>query len=119
MFKGIKTLVAVLVLASSTLATFAGPTRGPLIQTARVPALQSHFYNESFVGGVPTAIAIHGDGDTDLDIFVYNSAGQVVARAIGLSDREVVTFTPPVTGSYRVEVRNLGIVWNQYSIAMR
>jgi hypothetical protein len=42
----------------------------------------------------------------------------LIASGTGLSDRETVTWTPPRTGTYQIEVRNLGGVWNQYQLTI-
>ncbi len=59
-------------------------------------------------------VALIGDGDTDLDLFVIGPDGQEVGKGVTLADREVVTWTPAVSGVYTVRVQNLGGVFNRY-----
>jgi hypothetical protein len=114
-----KIFVVVLLLGATSAASFASPVRGPLSDTARCPANRTIFYNEVFRGGENATVSIVGDGDTDLDLYVYDANGNLIARAVGLSDRETISFFPFQTGTFRIEVRNLGNVWNQYTITMR
>ena len=87
-------------------------------QAGRVPTPGSDFtfaapygkvtYHETFRGGELAMVQINGDGSSDLDLYVYDQNGNLVAYAIGLSDQEIVTFRPIWTGTFRIEVRNLG-----------
>ena len=57
--------------------------------------------------------AIVAYGVTDLDIFVYDLQGRLVAQGIGPTDIEVVTWFPLQDQTYRIVVRNLGSTWNR------
>ena len=83
-----------------------------------VNAYSTVFYNEYFRGGEVTNIRLVGDGDTDLDLFVYDENGRLVASGTGYTDREFVAFVPNWTGRFRVEIKNLGSVYNEYRIDM-
>jgi hypothetical protein len=107
-----KMFVVALLLGTTSAASFASPIRGPLTDTARCQAFSRVTYHEVFRGNQVTTISIVGDGDTDLDLYVYDANGNLIASGIGLSDRETVSFIPFATGAFRVEVRNLGNVWN-------
>jgi hypothetical protein len=95
----------------------AGRLNGPGVGTKRCEAHATVTYYETFRGGEPAVISIRGDGDTDLDLFVYDAQGRLVAEAIGPSDRETVQFYVPSTSTYRIVVRNLGNVWNRFGMA--
>ncbi len=75
-------------------------------------------YFERFYGGETATVSIAGDGDTDLDLFIYDMNGRLVAQGIGLTDRETVSWYVPGnrTQTYRIVVRNLGGVWNRYTL---
>jgi hypothetical protein len=62
------------------------------------------------------AVVISGDGDTDLDLYVYDENGNLIGSDTDGSDDCVVRFNPRWTGVFRIEVRNLGSVYNQYQI---
>lgn len=114
-----KALVVVTILATNISVAFAGPTQGPGYAVRRVEARSTMVFNETFLGGELAVVSIAGDGDTDLDLYVFDNNGNLVVRAIGLTDRETVSFVPAFTSNYRIEVRNLGNVWNQFSIVTR
>ncbi len=105
-------IAAVLTLACGNWAT-AEPVLGPGNWVGRVDAGRSRFINESFVGGRRAVVRIAGDGSTDVDVFVYDENGNLVASGVGPTDREYVTFTPRWTGRFTTEVRNLGNTWNR------
>lgn len=89
----------------------------PGVDTKRCEAYSSVTYYETFRGGERAIVSIVGDGDTDLDIFVYDMFGNLIVQGIGYTDRETVSWTPFATSTYRIVVRNLGGVWNRYSLA--
>lgn len=90
-----------------------GPKGGSYTVEARAADI---FSNAVFRGGEVAAVAIRGDGDTDLDLVVIDENGNVICRADGPTDREACEWYPRWTGPYRIEVRNLGSVWNRYRI---
>jgi hypothetical protein len=94
----------------------AGRVPTPGFDVARAQARSTVTYHETFRGGEVAVVSIVGDGDTDLDLFVYDEFNNLVAFANGLSDRETVSFTPRWTGRFRIEVRNLGGVWNEFTL---
>lgn len=71
-------------------------------------------YSLRLEGGVLTVIGISGDGSSDLDLFVEDEHGNRICEADGGSDDEICRFTPRTTGVFKVEVRNLGRIANQY-----
>jgi hypothetical protein len=80
----------------------------------RVQAFKTDVYDISFRGGAFAEIAVSGDGDTDLDLYVYDEFGNLVASDLNSTDVSYVSWTPVFTGSFRVEVRNRGHVYNDY-----
>jgi len=83
----------------------------------RVEAYSTDRFQVSFFGDQDAAVIISGDGDTDLDLYVYDENGNLIGSDTDSSDDCVVRFHPRWTGSFRIEVRNLGRVYNQYQIA--
>lgn len=94
-----------------------GAEGGARLEVWRVSANHTRTHWIRFRGGEPGAVAIEGDGDTDLDLYVYDENNNLIGRSIGLYDSEVVRFRPAWTGPFRIEVRNLGNVWNEYYLA--
>ena len=73
------------------------------------------FY-ETFRGGEVSVVRINGDGDTDLDVYVYDENGNLIASDTDGLDFCVVRFVPSWTGQFRIVVRNLGGVYNRFTI---
>jgi hypothetical protein len=90
-----------------------GPKRG---QT-QVNPRSTDIYNVTFRGGEPAIVAISGDGDTDLDLIIRDENGNVVCASQTTGDDEACRWYPKWTGAFRIEVKNLGGVYNQYRMA--
>lgn len=108
--------MALLAVASVASLGEAGSDTGPGTYTRIVEKYSSTTIFERYVGKQVAVLELKGDGDTDLDIYVYDAAGNLVAWGVGPTDRERVTFTPCVTGNYRIVIRNLGGVWNRFQL---
>jgi hypothetical protein len=61
-------------------------------------------------------VAVIGDGDTDLDLYIEDEFGNIIVRDLDYTDRTYVQWTPRWTGAYKVKIRNLGRVYNQYTL---
>jgi len=100
-------------LSKVTLST-RGASGGPKYVVERVNSHSTDYYMVEFQGGSGAEIALSGDGDTDLDLFVYDENGNRIASDTGATDDAYVSWTPRWTGQFRIEVKNLGGVYNQY-----
>lgn len=85
-------------------------------QVDRVEARCSNTYTLRVYEGQIVTIEIDGDDDTDLDLFVYSSAGQEIGRSDTYSDSESVSIRAGYNDVLVIEVRNLGIVYNEFVI---
>jgi hypothetical protein len=112
-----KFVVALALVSMTATLVDAECTRGPVGDTRACQSFGSVTYHETFRGGSLARVAIVGDGSTDLDIFIYDPQGRLVAQGIGPTDIEVVSWVPPQTQTYRIVVRNLGGLANRYSLA--
>jgi hypothetical protein len=74
-------------------------------------------YRVVFDGGQLAEAGIAGDGDSDLDLYVYDNNDNLVCRSAGSSDREYCRWWPRWTGPFRIEVQNLGGVPSFYRVA--
>ena len=74
-------------------------------------------YTVVFTGGQLAEAGIAGDGESDLDLLVYDENDHLVCRSDGSSDREYCRWWPRWTGPFRIEVQNLGNLANLYRIA--
>lgn len=63
-------------------------------------------------------ITISGDGETDLDLYVYDRNGNLVAHREGYTDYEGVCLDVFRGGYFTVKVVNRGRVYNDYQLAI-
>jgi|HubBroStandDraft_2_1064218.scaffolds.fasta_scaffold55755_2 hypothetical protein len=96
--------------ASGTL----GSTRGAIAHRDSVNARAWDDYVISFYGGEVARIAVVGDGDTDVDLYVYDESGHLIAKDDDRTAECVVAFVPRWTGPFRVRVVNNGYVYSNY-----
>jgi hypothetical protein len=94
----------------------AGAVGGPKYQVTHVNAYSSDSYVVSFYGGESAQVLLEGDGDTDVDLYVYDQYGNLVARDCDGSDLCIVQWTPRWTGPFLIKVVNRGSVYNRYAI---
>ena len=109
-------LVTAIVVAASTSA-LAGRYPSPSVTRERVNAGAVDVYQVVFVGERTAEVAVRGDGDTDLDLYVYDENGNQIVKDDDSTDRCFVRFTPRWTGKFTVRVVNRGSVYNNYTMA--
>lgn len=73
-------------------------------------------YTASFVAGELAEVLVSGDGDTDLDLYVYDSNNNLIAKDIDYSDDCYVRWVPAWTGRYTIRIVNRGPVYNRFVI---
>ena len=115
MVRSILALCAVLITAS---AANAGSSDGVTCDTEVVSARSVDVYYERFEGARAAIVGISGDGDTDLDLYIYDLAGNLVASSDGWSDDEVASWVPSYTQTYKIRVVNRGYLSNLYAICV-
>lgn len=89
-----------------------GPRRGYY-------AVSAGCYNDfdvSFVKGYLAEVLVSGDGDTDLDLYVYDSNGNLIAADTDYTDDCYVNWIPAWTGKFTIRVVNRGRVYNNYVV---
>ena len=101
---------------SSSLASSRGNTLGPQSGTDSVLAYDTDVYRIQFAGGRLAEVMLSGDGDTDLDLFVYDEYGNEVCSDLSIDDQEYCSWRPRWTGFFTIEIENLGGVYNVYTL---
>ncbi len=91
-----------------------GRAEGPHVATSVIRGGALNALPLQFEGGVLAVVGVSGDGATDLDLFVLDESGKRVCASEGSGDDEICRFTPRSTSTYRIEVKNLGKIANQY-----
>lgn len=96
------------------------PTRGkddgPARVAQRIGDGVTDVYTVSFRANEPVMVAITGEGVSDLDLTIDDENGNRVCSSTGAGDDESCRWTPRWTGNYRIRVRNLGNVYNEYRL---
>ncbi len=93
-----------------------GRVEGPGRVRSVVNTRATDVYRLNFRGGERAVVTVSGDGDSDLDLFVYDSNGNLVCKDDDETDEMICAWTPRWTGQFRIEIRNLGIA-NEYVLA--
>lgn len=91
-----------------------GAVNGPSRTVEYVNGNSTDTYQISFVAGYLAEILVSGDGDTDLDLYVYDSNGNLIVQDSDYSDDCYVSWVPAWTGRFIVKVVNRGPVYNKY-----
>lgn len=102
---------------SSIPATTRSAVGGPKIAEDRVNANDYDIYYIRFYGEELAEVAVIGDGDTDLDLYIYDDSGHLIESDTDYSDDCYVSWYPKWTGTFKVKVKNRGNVYNHYVLA--
>ena len=93
-----------------------GASNGPSTSVWTVAPYTTHTYNIRFNGGQYAAIAVSGDGDTDIDCTVYNG-GYSLGGDYSYEDTCYLQWYVPYTTTYTIQLNNLGGMYNSYVIS--
>ncbi len=89
------------------------------VNTYRVEA-QSDYWVDLNLCNNPVVVDMRGDGDTDVDFWIYDDRNNQVFSDVDMDDNSVVTLNPPVRNGgcivYRLKMHNYGNVWNGVQI---
>lgn len=91
-----------------------GRVGGPGRTVTKVAAGGTDTFTIKFWKNELAEILVSGDGDTDLDLYVYDENGNVIEYDDDYSDDCYVSWIPKWTGTFIVKVVNRGRVYNQY-----
>lgn len=93
-----------------------GAVNGPSRHYDAVNGNSTDTYQISFIANVLAEILVSGDGDTDLDLYVYDSNGNLITYDESYSDDCYVRWVPAWTGRFFIKIVNRGPVYNNYVI---
>lgn len=94
--------------------TTRGAVGGPKYSSTNVKANGTDVYHISFRAEQTAIVTVIGDGDTDLDLYVYDENGNLIVKDVDYSDDCVVSFVPKWTGVFTIKIVNRGNVYNNY-----
>ena len=95
-----------------------GPPGGTKSGWHRVDAYTTDVFQVVLQGGEPWAVTVNGDGDTDLDLYVYDENGSLIESDTDGMDYCVCSGRARWTGPFTIRVKNLGSVYNDYFITV-
>lgn len=111
--KGDKNLLA---LISNCKDKMRSPVGGTIVHYERIPARSTQDWTVNLRGGETTFFVVSGDGTTDLDIYVYDHNGNLIASDTSYGDDCFVAIDVYYTSTFILRVKNLGYVYNDYGI---
>ncbi len=91
-----------------------GAVGGAKYVVERVNAHSTDVYRISFRAQELAIVTVIGDGDTDLDLYIYDENGNLITSDTDYTDDCICTFTPRWTGVFVIKIVNRGNVYNQY-----
>ena len=94
-----------------------GAVGGPVYHNDCVNARTTDSYRIRFRAQETAYVVVSGDGDTDLDLYIYDENGNLITSDTDRTDQCVCNFTPKWTGYFTIKIRNLGNVYNCYTLA--
>ena len=91
-----------------------GAVGGHCYTKDRVLAKEYTDYAVKFWANELAEVCLSGDGDTDLDLYVYDSNGNLIGSDTDYTDDCVVRWVPAWTGTFVIRVVNRGMVYNNF-----
>jgi hypothetical protein len=99
-------------------AAAASPVGGAKYDADVLGGFASVDYTVNLWGGEATVIRLSGDGDSDLDLLVFDENGNLIAEDLSYSDQAMAIVEPRWTGQFTVRVINAGARANAYTITL-
>jgi hypothetical protein len=84
-------------------------------RVSRVEAFDTDIWTV-WVSGGDRRVVVEGDGDTDLDCYVYDMAGRLLGKDDDRTDYCIVDIWRANSGNVKVHIANLGDVYNRYEL---
>ena len=104
------------VIASTPVST-RGAVGGPKYTQDRVYGKDYVQYQVKFWANELAEIIVVGDGDNDLDLYVYDQNGNLIASDADYTDQCVCRWVPAWTGTFIVRIVNRGAIYSNFAIA--
>ena len=111
-----KMVAGILAMALLAVATPVSAQQGSVI--ARVQAFQT-VETTVWLSAGWHRVTVDGDGDTDLDLYVSDQYGNLLAVDDDRTDYCIGRFYLASGRYVRIQIRNLGDVWNEYQLTIR
>ncbi len=82
----------------------------------KVEGSANELYKIYFDANEKVNISVMGDGDTDLDLYIFDEDENLVAFDTDYTDKCTCNFTTETSGNYIIVVKNCGTFVNYYSL---
>jgi len=89
---------------------------GPKYLYDKIGADGQMTYTIAFEANKLAEVLVCGDGDTNLDLYVYDQNNELIVSDEGYSDDCYVRFVPKHTVNFNVVVKNRGQVYNRFEL---
>jgi hypothetical protein len=109
-------ILAVGFMSVTTSPAIAGAVGGARYGFYKLPGEMMDSMNVTFWGNETAEVGVIGDGFTNLDLYVYDSFGNLVATDENPTDLCYVRWVPRSTMIYTLKVVNRGSIYNEYKI---
>jgi hypothetical protein len=96
----------------------ASPLGGSIFRRFSISANCYQTFTVNLYGNETSRIMVRGDGDTDLDLYVYDVNGNLIVSDTDHSDQCGVLVRPFWTQTMTIKIVNRGSVFNNYSISV-
>ena len=101
----------------ATVVTTRGAVGGPKYSEDKVYAKDYVTYDCKFWANELAEVIVVGDGDNDLDLYVYDEKGNLIASDTDYTDQCICRWVPAWTGTFTIKILNRGAVYSRYAIA--
>ncbi|RTZ17281.1 hypothetical protein EJ063_00425 [Vibrio aquaticus] len=93
-----------------------GRIGGNAIHSDRVEAGAVDTYVVPFYGREVAEVAVIGDGDTDIDLHIYDHNGNLICEDTDATDTTYCYWVPRFDGDFIITIKNYGSVYNAYDL---
>ena len=94
-----------------------GAVGGPRYGEGRVYGKTYKDYEIKFWASELAEVIVIGDGDNDLDLYIYDQNGNLIASDTDYTDQCVCRWVPAWTGAFRIRIVNRGAIYSDFAIA--
>ena len=94
-----------------------GAVGGPRYGEGRVYGKTYTDYEIKFWASELAEVIVIGDGDNDLDLYIYDQNGNLIASDTDYTDQCVCRWVPAWTGTFRIRIVNSGAIYSDFAIA--
>jgi hypothetical protein len=113
----ITTMIAVMLTFGAVMPSLGGSVRGPQYLGGEVVAAYgTKIYTATFRANEYASVGVSGDGDTDLDLYVYDDQGRLISKDDGPSDECRTRMIVYRTSRFTIKVVNRGSLYNEFDI---